>query len=257
MKIVFKRYLRNTAFLLCLLSFYALSSCEKYPDPISNLGVISGYVSDETSKKLSDVCVTACGAYGKSSTMTNSEGYYEFTGLGNGSYFLEFARKDMGTRRLYNLKIFGDEKISASISLLTLPGNFTMPEFVKASIGSMPRSYPVYDWIRIETNVTSTNRELYGYGFDFILFLGTREGLSCENYDLVISRWTALFYDNPITIYLEPWSLPFLKGQKVYVMGYAANKYESSDILDPFTGKPEFPTLNPQRHTNVVSFIMP
>jgi hypothetical protein len=234
-----------------------LISCEKSPQPINSTGIISGYTRDDRWNELANVQVTAFGPYGESVAVTDNEGHYEFKGMGNGSFYLEFGRSDLGIRRLYNIRIFNDESVKADIKLYALPGNFRMPEFKKAYIGPRPRSYPAQDWVCLETNVTSINGEMYNYGFDIILFLSRKSDVTFEKCDLMVTWWDGMFWDNPIILYMDPHRLPFTKGEEIFVIGYAGNKNENPDQLDPYTGKSEYSTLDRARHTNTVSFIMP
>ncbi|MGE5418750.1 MAG: carboxypeptidase-like regulatory domain-containing protein [Chloroflexota bacterium] len=240
-----------------LLTTLMLLSCGKIPEVVNNEGKISGYVRDDRWKELSDVIVKACGPYGESTAVTNSEGFYEFSGMGNGSYYLEFSRNDLGIRRMYNLRIFSGEAVKADMTLYALPGSFRMPVFKRAYIGSRPRSFPAENWICIETNVTSINRERYNYGFDIVLFLSRNQDVTIDRYDVIFPQWDGMFWDDPIILYLYPSRLPFKKGEEIYVVGYAGNKNENPDKLDPYTGKPEFSTFDRARHTNIVSFSMP
>lgn len=243
--------------LYCSIMILLLISCEKSPQAVNNAGIISGYARDEQWNELSEVVVSAFGPYGKLSTTTDSEGHYEFNGMGNGSYYLEFGRNDLGIRRLYNIRIFNGESVRADIVLYELPGDFRMPEFKRAYIGTRPRSYPVQKWICLETNVTSVNQKIYNYGFELILFLSRKPDISCEKYDLVFPYWNGMWWDDPITFYIDPPMLPFKTGEEIFVICYAGNKNEDPDQLDPYTGRPEFSSLDRTRHSNVVSFIMP
>lgn len=241
--------------ILCLSLPFLMVSCGE--QPLSSNGIIRGMVIDNEWRELEGVTVKAIGPYGKQDVLTGSQGEFEFTGMENGTYFLEFSRKNLGTRRLYNIQIFDDETVQVRMTLYTLPANFRIPPFVKVYMAPIPRSYPEQDWVCIQTAATMGNREPFNYGFEFILFFSKTPDVTLEKYDFILTDWHGAFWDNPICLYCNPAYLPFKKGEKLYIRAYAFNRGENPDQLDPYTGKPEFSTLDRTRYSNVIEFTMP
>lgn len=244
-------------FIVFISIFCILLSCEKCPEPVSNEGVIRGYVRNDLSENLEGVQVTASGPYGKLTKLTDSEGVYEFKDMGNGNYHLEFKRNDMGTRRLYNIRVFKDETVYAPIMLYHLPGDFKMPSLVKAYLAPRPRAYPSEPYVCIQTNVSSASSKWYNYRFEIILFFSRTPDVSYTKFDFAFSHWEGYYWDDPVCLYCNPSSLPFNKGEKVYVIAYAGNRNENQGLLDPYTGKTEFSTIDLTRYTRIVEFVMP
>lgn len=241
---------------VCILTCILLS-CERQPEPVSKEGNIRGTVRFETQDTLEGVQVTAFGPYGNSTVVTNSQGFYEFKEVGNGNYHIEFKRHDLGTRTLYNIRVFKDDTVYAPIMLYHLPGDFRMPSLVKAYMAPRPRAYPSDQYVCIETNLTPDNIKWYYYQLNLILFFSRTPDVSYEKYDFAFSGWEGYYWDNPVCLYCNPASLPFSKGEKIYVIAYASNRNEYQGQMDPYSGKTEFSTLDRTRHSGIVDFVMP
>jgi hypothetical protein len=241
-----------------------LVACEKQPVPLTTNSVITGVAYSGTTNTEEGITVVANGPYGKSSVVTDKNGHFTISGLGNGTYFLDFSKEGYGTIRQYNIQLFGSDTVRAvNTKLFKKPEVLKLPNFKAPYIGVRPRAFPERPWICIETDIIQQNAATYG--FQLMLCLDTDENVSWDNNKIYDFSWDSQFNDNTCTFYIDPESLlrmnkdgfPFKSGDKVYVRGYPCNKDEFSGYIDTYLGVRQYSTLDKKRSTNVVSFIMP
>ena len=245
----------NFAILSFLMTGLLLQSCEKELGPLTTNSVIYGsatlYWSNEPDPN--QITVVASGPYGEKSTMVDASGSYMFTGMGNGTYYLDFSQEGYGTIRQYGIQVYGNDTVLAQPAyLFKLIGPFDMPSF-KDAYSTYRDGIP---FISIETDMIQPS---YSVPMPIILFLGTGEDVSWES-----NRYSSPAIDygtnevGALTLYLSAPMLPFESGTRVFVMGYVCNYDEYyAGSLDTYHGKNHFSTLDKTRHSNTVSFIMP
>lgn len=255
----------NNLIIYSLLSGLALlSGCEKEPVPLTANSIIKGTAGLRNGGDYSGIKVVATGPYGESSTLTDLTGSFQFTGMGNGTYCLDYSKEGYGTIRQYNIQLFGnDTALARGVVLYELPSPLKLPVLKRAFIGIRPRSYPEKDWICFETDVTRQNSEKYC--FWFLMCMATDEKVSIDHNQLIDFSWSGQFNDDKYFLYIDiEWflylnreNLPFKSGDMVYVRGYPVNMEERGGYLDTYLGVKQYSTLDRTRSTNVISFIMP
>lgn len=255
----------NNLIIYSLLSgFVLLSGCEKEPVPLTTNSVLQGNARYGSGSEEGGVKVIAYGPYGESSAVTDAWGNYKFTGMGNGTYCLDFSREGYGTVRQYGIQLFGSDTVTArSVDLYALPGPLMLPFFKRTFIGVRPRYYPEKDWICFETDVTKQNSDRYG--FQFLMCMAKDEKVSIDHYQIIDFSWSGQYNGDAYLIYIDIEAfyeryrerLPFKSGDKVYVRAYPFNKSEGIGYLDTYLGVPQYSTLDKTRSTNIISFTMP
>lgn len=251
---------RNSLFFLgLLLGSGFFQSCEKDPLPLTTNSVITGTAYISTSDSDEGIKVVASGPYGQSSALTDQFGNFVITGLGNGTYYLDYSKEGYGTIRQYNIQVFGNDTVRAYIvQLYEKPVIPKLPTFKKVYYDIRPRSYPQKYFVCIDTDLPPTAES---FRLQFMLCMGTDENVSWDNYDVYDFSWEMAVNNDFMTIYLDPDRLRnvylFRTGEKIYLRGYPCNKGESSGYLDTYLGIRQYSTLDISRSTNVISFIMP
>lgn len=251
---------RNSLFILCLtLGCGLVISCEKDLVPLTTNSVITGTVYISAPVSAEGIMVVATGPYGQSSALTNANGNFLISDLGNGTYCLDYSKEGYGTIRQHNIQVFGNDTVRAYIvQLFEKPDVPKLPTFNKAYYDIRPRSYPQRSFISIDTDLAPTAES---FRLQFVLCLGTNESVSWNNYKVYDFSWEMAVNNDFMTIYLDPYRLHntylFNSGEKVYVRGYPCNKGESGGYLDTYLGIIQYSTLDKTRSTNVISFIMP
>jgi hypothetical protein len=222
--------------------------------------VISGY-SDirQSSGENPDIQITATGPYGQTITKTGEGGKFLFTGLGDGTYSLNFSKEGYGSVKMYNIQLFGnDTAYVRQVSLFKKYDNFQMPEFTKISVVSDPR-YGQNPVIVIETTWSSNSQ--MPVPFPVVLFVDSLKSVSYKNFAQVVSNVNPAYTQSAsgrIDFFFYPFGLPFRKGSLVYFQAYVANPYELySGYFDNYLGINQYSTLIPEKHSPVMSFIMP
>jgi len=246
----FHMFHRNDLIVIVLYALTMLSvSCEKDPEPLTTNSVITGYVylDDPDFESPTGFEVVASGPYGqKSASISNDQ--FVITGLGNGNYYLDYSRDNYGSVRQYGIQLFGNDTAHAEyVQLYKKPSpNFVMPEFIRASVVDN-EGYESRKIIRIETNYST-----YETYWPVRLFMHVSKEVSCSEY--MESYPTMANYVNEL--YIEPSWLHFSSGTEVFVIGYSCNPRDNG-YLDTYKNELIFSTLDKNKHSNVVSFIMP
>ena len=252
----FLLFSRNSLIILMMISGSLLMvSCEKESESVFSNSVLYGtaelYWPSEGESP--NIKVIACGPYGQSACMVEDNGNYQFSGLGNGSYYLEFSQDGYGTIRQYGIRLFGDDTVRAeSVYLFKKIGDYEMPTFTSAYTAQYNNTLSV--WIE-----TDLYRDDYAQGIPVMLFFNDQNNVSCENYRFSYPAWDYRFNDVEVpTIFVSTYILPFESGTEVFITGYVCNNNEYyNGYLDTYQGKKIYSTLDKTRHTNVISFIMP
>jgi hypothetical protein len=253
----FLLYSRNSLIMLLLFVGCLMVTCENEPEPLTANSVIYGsaelYWPPEGEQP--NIKVTACGPYGQQSTFADEAGNFIFSGLGNGTYYLEYSQDGYGTIRQYGLRLFGNDTVHAeSVDLFKKVGSYVMPTFTSAFISTHNSRLSVW----IETDLSSDD---YAGGIPVMLFFNDKSNVSWENYGYSYPAWDNQFNPNNIsvpTIFVDTYFLPFKSGTKVFIIGYVCNYNEyNTGYLDTYLGSRIYSTLDKTRHSNVVSFIMP
>ncbi len=243
---------------LALIMLLLPAACEKDPVPLTTNSVITGDVRTEDYDR-EGITVIATGPYGETSVLADENGDFTFTGLGNGTYCLDYAKEGYGTIRRYNIQLFGDETVRvAQVVLYKKPGPEELPTLKEAYIGARPRTGPERPWICIDTYVL---RQSSGYYiFQFALCLHTDKNVSWDNCRMRNLTWVGQYNGDRYSVYIDFMSMadyPFRSGETVYIIGYPCNKSEAVGYLDTYLGTMFYSTLDKTRSTNVVSFKMP
>jgi hypothetical protein len=205
-----------------------------------------------------DIKVVATGPYGQSSAMTGEEGQYQITGLGEGTYSLSFIKDGYGTLKMNSIQLFGNDTVYVGSVSLFKKYDFPMPAITKVSVETNPRfgQEPV---LILETSITS---QTIVPTVPIILYLDSLESVSCNKYTQLLGYINAAFSDRgegKIDLVVHPMNIfPFRKGTKVYFQAYMANPEELMyGYFDSYLGVSQVSTLMPDRHSNVLSFVMP
>lgn len=239
------------ALIVMQLSF---SSCERIPDPLFASSVIKGAATTDSGRHDS-ILVVANGPYGRKSVYNDETGYYEITGLGNGTYRLDFIKEGYGTLKQYGLQLFGNDTIQARrVTLYSTYSDYILPDFKGISLGLKPRLYATDTCVIIATNQKEGP-------FPILFFLSTYKSVSYLNYQVFCSNYDIYGPFEEIKdykIYIELKTLPFESGSEIFVIGYVCNLGEDrSGCFNKYLGREEWSTLEPEKHTPLMSFIMP
>lgn len=229
-------------------------SCESGPEPVTENSTIAGYAGLDRFIKDDSIMVVATGPYGKNVAVTDKNGLYKFTGLGNGTYSLAIMKEGYGTIKQYGIQLFGYDSVKvASVRLFKLYTDYKIPVIYKISTGPLPRSN-IYNCL-----ILSTHQKL-GY-FPLLFFLSSDKNVNFKTYKYCIGQY---FVTGPFEsvkddiIYMELNKLPFKSGEEVFLIGYVCNLDEfQSGYFDRFLGTETLSTFESDKHTPVMSFIMP
>ena len=247
----FLLFIRNSLFMLFMVTASGfLFSCGEDLEPLTTNSVLKGkaYLAYYDETGYDGIRVLASGPYGQTSTLTDTYGHFTFSGLGNGTYFLEYSKDGCGTLRQYGIRLFGYDTVWAQeVQLFKIPEpDYTMPSFISASSETIDGTV----FIIIETSLPEAS---YSY-LPAMLFLDVTSEVSWKSYEISYPGDLDHYND----IYINSESLSFKSGTRVYVIGYICNPLEySSGYLDTYLGISLYSTLDPSKYSNVVSFIMP
>ncbi len=230
-------------------------TCEQEPEPLTVDSVIYGNVQLywPSQGERTNIKVTVFGPYGQQFTTVDEIGNFTFTGMGNGTYSLEYAQEGYGTIRQYGIQLFGNDTVqTGSVYLFKKVGTFKMPDFINAYFAEHNQS--TYLWIE-----TDLSMDDHAMGIPAMLFFSKESDVSFEKYEFSFPAWDNWFNDVEVpTIFVNPYILPFESGEKVYITGYVCNYYEYSfNYLDTYLGRRIYSTLDPSRHSNVISITIP
>jgi hypothetical protein len=246
----------NLSLWLMLTGIIILTSCEKDPGPIFSNSVIKGYLTPYpgTLPDSSGFMVTASGPYGSQSSLTDPHNSFLIKGLPVGTYTIDISRDGFGSIKLFGIQLFGNDTVFIErIKLFKKVGAFVMPTFLRAYPAIRQYYYPLKTFICVETDLQTR------VDMPVILFLGTKNTVSPHEHEYSRPVEDNNFNEEHIhTIYIDPDFMPFKSGTEVFLIGYVCNIDEFwNGYLDTNTGKPLYSTLDEERHSSVVSFIMP
>jgi hypothetical protein len=205
-----------------------------------------------------NIKVTATGPYGQKDAQTGEFGEYLITGLGNGTYSLSFKKEGYGDVKMYNVQLFGNDTARISQVLLFKIYNFTMPVLSNVHVETNPRYGGLA--VVIETSLPPTN-PLPG-PLPVVLYIDSLKSVSYKSYAFIYTYLNAANSDRGggmIDFVFNPGGIfPFKKGTIVYFQAYVANPEEyRNGYFDNYLGVQQLSTLIPDRHSEVMSFIMP
>lgn len=154
-----------------------LCCCEKEPEPLFDNGMITGYVDIYNPGGTlygNNVSIIAHGPYGSKSTLSDYEGNYELSGLGNGTYEIEFNKEGYGIYVRPGIQIFGNDTLSISARLYKKT-NYKMPR-----LSGIIYYLPLEDIhsVGIETDLSADNTE----ELQVRVFLSDTKAVSYKNY---------------------------------------------------------------------------
>ena len=242
---------RNRALLLTGIVLWALAcSCEELPEPLFTNSVIYGnidfyYTSNEAPENIK---ITARGPYEKKERFTDSNGDYEITGLGNGTYELEISKEGFGTRYQYGIQLFGNDTVRVRDELFERMVGRKLPTLYEVYTSNY------YDWLS-ETKIVITTSASQG-DIPARVFLSEDDEVSYKNF-----QWTSQARSvnrngfDKILLFVE--DLPFQSGKKIYLRVYICNPEEYYGYFNKKTGLLTFSTLEKDEHSSVMSFTMP
>jgi hypothetical protein len=233
-----------------LLAVFA-ASCTKDPSPLFSNSVIKGnaalwgeWINDPA------VNVIAKGPYGKVSALSEPGGGFVLSGLGNGTYSLEYVKEGYGTIKKYNIQLFGNDTIDLGFNYIFRKyNNFELPELDSIKCVRIP----------VPTGIIETNKAYSGGGLPMmpvIVYLGADKNVSYKNYSYI--RAIIPGAGDKIELSFDLQTVKFKSGTEVFLIAYAGNPEEVlNGYLDTFSGLPQISTLIPEKHSQVMSFIMP
>lgn len=247
-------FFRNKTILLTGLVLGALTcSCtEEFPEPMFTNAVIQGnidyYSYSEVDPYPEGIRITAQGPYQEKTALTNSSGNFEITGLGNGTYRLEISKEGYGTRYQYGIQLFGNDTVGVR------------DELYEQVSGKIPKLLAVesqntsYYWLDEHSISITTNKTGSGE-IPCRIFMAAYKDVSYKDY-----QWSGRVssgFSNRVNKYLlTVHDIPFESGQKVYLKVYICNP-EEDGYLNYYTGVWTFSTLDPDEHSEEMSFTMP
>ena len=247
-------YFRNRVILLTGVALGILTGgCEeKYPDPLFTDSVIRGkiefFFNTAGDPEPEDIKVTAFGPYKEKSAFTDQNGEFIISGLGNGTYRLEISKEGFGTKYQFGIQLFGSDTVGIRDELFERV-NLSLPKLLTVETKNTSYTWLADDRIAITTNKTSGDVPAR-------VFMAEYQDVSYKKY-----QWTTNVhslkrrgYENLI---LTVHDIPFNRGQKIYLKLYICNPDEHYGYFNYHTGVWTFSTLEPDRHSDVMSFIMP
>lgn len=249
-----KRKYIHSHFLISLISLTGIlffSGChEEDPVPLSNNSAIAGYARVDWTNN-SGIEVTAIGPYGNQKATTNNEGFFMFTGLGNGTYDLEYQKEDYGTYKQFGFQLFGSDTVSAgNINLFEITRNVSIPLLGKVKDSQLLPIIPS-DAIAI---TTTYNNELPPARF----FIAYDDQVDCHNFGFTLVSYETNAAGESGKLYtLNSFSsLRIQHGRKVYMVAYVCQQGDSG-YLDPHKDEIVYPSLIESTKSNIVEFINP
>lgn len=214
--------------------------------------VITGIVNRCCRYDSSDnIKVTARGPFGSKTTETDSLGRYSFTGLENGTYSLEYVKDGYGTSHQYGVQLFGNDSVFIwSFYLFKKIENFKVPHFVEI-ITHYEAPWGAY-YISLQTDMTERNHNL-------AFFMDLNEKVSYKTYSYINTIVESIEDAGKGSVFIfYPDNLPFKSGSTVYLIAYVCSELElGGRYFDAYYGGVRLTTLQPDNHSEVMSFIMP
>jgi len=245
-------FFRNRAFLLTgmVLGVLAFSCGEEFPDPLFTNSVIRGRINMGYSSggPLDNFLVTARGPYEKETALTNSYGEFQIDGLGNGTYKLEISKEGYGTKYEYGIQLFGNDTVGVYIDEVHELAQGKMPGLLTVETQNTS-----FYWLQ-EKSIAITTEKTHG-SVPARVFMADFKNVSHKDY-----QWTSdahSFHRNgyeKMMFHVD--NIPFDSGKKIYLILYICNPNDYG-YLDYYTGLWTFSTLEVDKHSQVMDFVMP
>lgn len=231
--------------MLAMITFCIVIACEKDPEPVfSNNSIMGRIVIYDNYDARPEIKVVATGPYGHKSVMASEDNMYEIKGLGNGSYTVEFIAEGYGKVKQYGIELFESDTVMTYAYLFKTVEDFEMPNF---------RNFDPVNFV-LQTDQKSDNANI-------VFFFDTRSTVNYKDYWYVSRETWGEMSDAGELEYHFYRYLPFKSGTTVYFIGYACNGTEANhareNSLNSYTGTYQFSTLIPEKHSEVLNFIMP
>lgn len=229
----------NGLLLLTATAFFAvfMCGCEKVSDPLYDNGMITGNIQlhSNSSEPVygNNARVFAHGPYGTKSTLSDTKGNYTLSGLGNGTYVIDFAKEDFGTIRKQCIQIFGNDTLSINAYLYKKTSK-KMPE-LSQSKGS--------NSVRILSDIPEGSYDK----LQIRLFMSDTKGVSYRNYDY--SDVAHVREDNGVK-YLDYYEPAYERGTRYYMIAYVCNT-DDYGYFDEYYGVIIYSTVDEQQHSRV------
>lgn len=241
---------RNRAFLLTGIVLGALiCSCEQYPEPLFTNSVIHGDIDVYDSYEVEDISVIAHGPYEKSKkALTDADGAFLISGLGNGTYEIEIRKEGHGTRYHYGIQLFGNDTVRIRDELYERMTGIKLPELYEVHTSEY------YDFLSEDKVVITTNRSQGE--IPARVFLSEDKDVSYKNFQCTRQAHSVKRRGfDTLLLFVE--NLPFQSGRKVYLRVYICNPDEHYGYFNKKTGILTFSTLEKDERSSVMSFTMP
>lgn len=242
---------RNRAILLTGIVLWTLaSSCEELPEPLFTNAVINGnidvyYTNDEAPE---NIIITALGPYGKKETLTDNNGDYEISGLGNGTYELEIGKEGYGTRYHYGIQLFGNDTVRVRDELYFRMMGRKLPNLYEV------HTHETYHWLNEKTIAITTSASQGD--IPARAFLSEEDDVSYKNFQCTRNTHSGTRRDyDKVLMRVE--DLPFESGKTIYLIVYICNPDEYYGYFNKKTGILTFSTLEKDERSSVMSFTMP
>lgn len=233
------------------ISLILFSSCKKDPDPLFTNSVIIGDVNICCRYDSSDnIKVTAKGPFGNKTALTDNSGRYSIRGLGNGTYSLEYTKDGYGTSHQYGVQLFGNDSVFLwSFYLFKKIENFNVPGFIE--IDPHFEHWGIY-YIGLKSNMMERNHNL-------AFFMDMNNKVSYKTYSYLNTLVESTEDESTGSVFLfYPDYLPFKSGSTVYMIAYVCSEFELGyGYFDDYYGGIQLTTLQPDNHSEVLSFVMP
>lgn len=235
----------NGLLLLTATAFFAvfMCGCEKVSDPLYDNGMITGNIQlhSNSSEPVygNNARVFAHGPYGTKSTLSDTKGNYTLSGLGNGTYVIDFTKEDFGTIRKQCIQIFKNDTLSLN-AYLYKKASYKMPE-LSQSKGS--------NSVRILSDIPEEDWELLQIRY----FISDTKEVSSRNYEY--SEVARVSEDNGIK-YLFYYGPAYEQGTRFYMIAYVCNS-DDDGYFDEFYGVTIYSTLDEKQHSQVFELQIP
>jgi hypothetical protein len=243
---------RPSVFAAIVITAVFLCCCEKDPEPLFDNGMITGNVSIYNQGGTlygSNVSIIARGPYGSKSTLSDYEGNYELSGLGNGTYEIEFNKKGYGIYRQPGIQVFGNDTLTIS-AFLYKKLNYKMPR-LSGIMYYLP--YEDIHSVGIVTDIPADNYE----ALQIRVFLSDTKGVSFKNYMYTATPYLyhrdnatqlMLFDADPNIVNTD--KTIFQHGQTRYMIAYVCDRNDPG-YFNEYYGMYIYSTVDEQQHSKV------
>jgi hypothetical protein len=243
---------RPSVFAAIVITAVFLCCCEKDPEPLFDNGMITGKVviyNPGGTLYGSNVSIIARGPYGSKSTLSDYEGNYELSGLGNGTYEIEFNKKGYGIYRQPGIQVFGNDTLTIS-AFLYKKLNYKMPR-LSGIMYYLP--YEDIHSVGIVTDIPADNYE----ALQIRVFLSDTKGVSFKNYMYTATPYLyhrdnatqlMLFDADPNIVNTD--KTIFQHGQTRYMIAYVCDRNDPG-YFNEYYGMYIYSTVDEQQHSKV------